>query len=88
MSEAPVLKSASVVIKYAAKSGFRAEWTARSDAACPKPQTPVQTLTHAAREIARVAAVAGGGEEVRKAVEEAIEDVYEDMPQLIPKAAA
>lgn len=82
MSEKPELKSASVVLKYRSKSGFSAEWTAKSGAECPRPQTATQTLTHAAREIARVAAVAGAGEDVRSAVAEAIQAVYEDMPEL------
>jgi hypothetical protein len=73
----PKLKSASVVLKYLAASGFRAEWTAKSGADCPRPQTANQILIHASREIARVGAIAGCADEIAAAVAEAIQAVRE-----------
>lgn len=73
----PMLKSASVVLKYRG-SGFTSECTFKSHADCPKPMDANQTLVAAAREIARVAAIAGAGEALSAAVAEAIAAVEAD----------
>jgi hypothetical protein len=87
VSELPELKTASVVLKYHAKSGYRAECAFKSHADCPKPMDANRTLIAAAAEIARVVAVAGAGEEVRKAITDAIAAVYEDLPHCRPATA-
>jgi len=84
MSELSSLKTASVVVKYHAKSGYRAESTFKSHADCPKPLDANQTLIAAAAEIARIVAITGAGEEVRQAVADAIAAVYEDLPKCRP----
>ena len=84
MTEKPELKTASVVLKYLSKSGYRAESTFKSHADCPKPMDANRTLVAAASEIARVAAIAGAGEDLRSEVAKALEAVYEDMPELRP----
>lgn len=82
MADVPKLKTASVLLKYAAASGFRADWSAKSHADCPKPMSANRTLIAAAAEIARVAAVAGTGEDLRDAVAAALEAVYADIPDV------